>query len=172
MARVCIISQSHYPYDSRVSRQARALVRAGHEVDVICLQFEDQRFFERAEGVSVFRLPIGRLRGGKLRYLFEFAAFQLPATVLAGALHLRNRYEPERSLGAAPRRGFTLICHGTIEPNYGLDLVVRAVGLLRERIPSLRLEIWGDGTHRPAVEALTIELGLEDRVRFSGWVTM
>src|SRR6266851_2982263 len=92
MARVCIISHSHYPYDSRVSRQARALVRAGHEVDVICLQFKDQPFFDRAQGVSVFRLPIGRLRGGKLRYLFEFAAFQLAATVLAGALHLRNRY--------------------------------------------------------------------------------
>ena len=59
-----------------------------------------------------------------------------------------------------------------IEPNYGLDIVVRAVALLKEKIPGLRLEIWGDGTHRPAVEALTRELGLEDRVRFQGWVTM
>jgi len=274
MARVCIISHSHYPYDSRVSRQARALVLAGHEVDVICLKFEDQRFFDHADGVSVYHLPIGRLRGGKLRYLFEFAAFQLVATALAAALHLRHRYrvvettsvpdwlvfaaivpklfgarvlldlhecmpeygatkygvpldhpmvrvlsflerlsirfadfvttcteqmrerfvergapaakiavvlnsfdderfEPERHVRAAPGSdAFTLICHGTIEPNYGLDLVVRAVGLLRKRVPGLRLEIWGDGTHRPAVEALTRELDLVDRVHFSGWVTM
>jgi glycosyltransferase involved in cell wall biosynthesis len=274
MARVCIITHSHYPYDARVSRQARALVHAGHEVDIICLQYEDQPFFQHADGVSLYRLPIGRLRGGKLRYLFEFVLFQAAATALAGALHLRRRYRviettsvpdwlvfaalvpklfgarvlldlhecmpeygatkygvplehrmvrvlellerasigfadfvttcteqmrerfiergaraakidivlnsfdderfvPERYLREMSRGdGFTLICHGTIEPNYGLDLVVRAVDLLRERIPGLRLEIWGDGTHRPELEALTRELGLEERVRFSGFVTM
>jgi glycosyltransferase involved in cell wall biosynthesis len=274
MARFCIISHSHYPYDARVSRQARALVLAGHEVDIICLRYEDQPFVQRADGVTVYHIPLGRLRGGALRYLFEFVAFQLAATALAGALHLRRRYRvvettsvpdwlvfaaivpkllgarvlldlhecmpeygatkyglpmehrmvrilaflerisigfadfvttcteqmrerfiergapaekidvvlnsfdeerfaPERYLGAAPQNeGFTLVCHGTIEPNYGLDLVVRAVSLLKERIPGLRLEIWGGGTHEPEVKALTRELGLEDRVRFNGWVTM
>jgi glycosyltransferase involved in cell wall biosynthesis len=275
MARVCIISHSHYPYDARVSRQARALTLAGHDVDIICLRYEDQPLLQKADGVSVYHLPIGRLRGGKLRYLFEFFTFQLAATVLAGALHLRHRYDvvettsvpdwlvfaavipkllgarvlldlhecmpeygatkygvplehrmvrtlaflervsirfatfvttcteqmrerfiqrgapadkiavvvnsfdderfkPERYIGAPQNAAdtFTLICHGTIEPNYGLDLVVRAVGMLRDRIPELRLDIWGDGTHRPAVQALTRELGLEDRVRFTGWVTM
>ena len=275
MARVCIISHSHYPYDARVSRQARALVLAGHDVDIICLQYQDQPLFQKSDRVSVFHLPIGRLRGGKLRYLFEFFTFQLAATVLAGALHLRHRYDvvettsvpdwlvftaivpkllgarvlldlhecmpeygatkygvplehrmvrtlaflervsirfatfvttcteqmrerfiergapaskiavvvnsfdderfkPERYSGD-PRSAagtFTLICHGTVEPNYGLDLVIRAVGMLRDRIPELRLDIWGDGTHRPALEALTRELALEDRVRFVGWVTM
>lgn len=273
MARVCILSHSHYPYDARVSRQARALVRAGHDVDVICLQYEDQPFFRHEDGVSLYRLPIGRQRGGKLRYLFEFVVFQVATTALAAWLHLHHRYrvvettsvpdwlvfaaivpkifgarvlldlhecmpeygatkydvglehrmvrvlsfleqasirfadfvttcteqmrkrfvergapaekiavvlnsfdderfEPERYLRAAPRAdGFTLICHGTIEPNYGLDLIVRAVDRLKERIPGLRLEIWGGGTHLPAVEALTRELGLEDRVGFHGWVT-
>src|SRR5438477_4269437 len=92
MARICIISHSHYPYDARVSRQARALAQAGHEVDIICLRYEDQPFFQRSGGVSVYRLPIGRLRGGKLRYLFEFFVFQAATTALAGALHLRRRY--------------------------------------------------------------------------------
>ena len=274
MARVCIIGHSHYPYDARVSRQARALVLAGHEVDVICLKYEDQPLIQVGDGVCVYHLPIGRLRGGALRYLFEFVVFQLAATTLAAALHLRHRYSvvettsvpdwlvfaaivpkllgarvlldlhecmpeygatkygvpmahrmvrvltflervsigfadfvttcteqmrerfiergapaekiavvlnsfdeerfaPERYLREVPaNENFTLICHGTIEPNYGLDIVVRAVALLKEKIPGLRLEIWGDGTHRPAVEALTRELGLEDRVRFQGWVTM
>ena len=274
MARFCIISHSHYPYDARVSRQARTLVLAGHEVDIICLRYEDQPFVQRADGVSVYHIPLGRLRGGALRYLFEFVAFQLAATALAAALHLRRRYRvvettsvpdwlvfaaivpkllgarvlldlhecmpeygatkyglpmehrmvrvlaflerisigfadfvttcteqmrerfiergapaekiavvlnsfdeerfaPERYLRAAPENdGFTLVCHGTIEPNYGLDLVVRAVSMLKDRIPGLRLEIWGGGTHEPEVKALTRELGLEDRVRFNGWVTM
>ena len=89
--RVCVISHSHYPYDSRVSRQARALVQAGHDVDVICLRFEDQPFFERLEGVSVYHLPIGRLRGGALRYFFEFVSFQLAA---------RSKLECEEALTA------------------------------------------------------------------------
>jgi glycosyltransferase involved in cell wall biosynthesis len=274
MARICLISHSHYPYDSRVSREAHALVRAGHAVDIICLRFGDQPFVERADAVSVYRLPIGRRRGGVLRYIFEFVSFQTAATLLVGALHLRHRYRlvettsvPDwlvfasllpRMLGArvlldlhecmpeygatkygvslrhpivrflafleqasiryadfvitcteqmrerfiergAPdnkiavvlnsfdeeryepdayrrtargRDGFVLICHGTIEPNYGLDLVVRAVALLKERVPGLRLEIYGGGTHRPAVAALTRDLGLEDRVRFTGWIPM
>ena len=273
MARICIISHSHYPYDARVSRQARALAQAGHEVDIICLRYEDQPFFQRSGGVSVYRLPIGRLRGGKLRYLFEFFVFQAATTALAGALHLRRRYrvvettsvpdwlvfaaiipkllgaralldlhecmpeygatkyglgmdhrmvralaflervsigfadfvttcteqmrerfvergapaekiaviinsfdderfQPERFAAPTPQGDeFTLMCHGTVEPNYGLDIIVRAVAILRDRIPGLRLEVRGDGTHRPAVEALTRELGIEDRVRFSGWLT-
>jgi glycosyltransferase involved in cell wall biosynthesis len=274
MARVCIITHSHYPYDARVSRQARALVRAGHDVDVICLKYEDQPFHRVDDGVSVYRLPIGRLRGGKLRYLFEFVVFQAAATALAGVLHLRRRFSvvettsvpdwlvfaaivpkllgarvlldlhecmpeygatkygvplehrivrvltflerasirfadfvttcteqmrerfiergappekidvvlnsfdderftPERYLTEMPiSDSFTLICHGTIEPNYGLDLAIRAVGILRDRIPGLRLEIWGGGTHLPELEALTRELELEDRIVFNGWVTM
>src|SRR6185503_4176221 len=275
MDRVCIISHSHYPYDARIARQARALARAGHEVDILCLRYEKQPLHESRDGISVFRLPFGRLRGGKLRYFFEFVTFQLATTLLAGALHLRRGYrvvettsvpdwlvfaaivpkllgarvlldlhecmpeygatkygvplesrtvrvltllerasirfadfvttctepmrerfiergapadkvavvlnsfdeerfppEPYLTEAAAPGETFTLICHGTIEPNYGLDIIVRAIALLRERIPGLRLDVWGDGTHRPAVQELVAELGLEDRVRFSGWVTM
>ena len=79
-----------------------------------------------------------------------------------------ERFDPSRY--AAPKHksdDFLLISHGTIEENYGLDIVVRAVSLLRERIPGLRLEIYGEGTHRPTVEAVVKSLGLEDRVWFS-----
>jgi glycosyltransferase involved in cell wall biosynthesis len=78
-----------------------------------------------------------------------------------------NGYEPPRREGGH----FELICHGTIDENYGLDVVVRAVALLRDRIPGLHLGIYGDGTARSSVEALAKELGLEDRVSFSrGWL--
>jgi glycosyltransferase involved in cell wall biosynthesis len=272
MARICVISHSHYPWDSRVSREAHALAQAGHLVDVICLQFGDQPFLERAGAVSIYRFPFGRVRGGFLRYFFELATFQIAAMLLTGWLHLRHRYSvvettsvpdwlvfaalPAKLLGARvvldlhecmPEYGatkygltmrhplirvlsvmerasiafadfvitctepmrerfiergappekiavvlnsfdeerfdpddyprtraddgrFVLVHHGTIEPNYGLDIVVRAVALLKDEIPGLRIEIYGSGTHLPAVEALTRELGLEERVSFSGWL--
>jgi glycosyltransferase involved in cell wall biosynthesis len=269
MARICVISEWIYPMDARISREVRALVQQGHEVDVICTRWGNESHVEHAGRVSVYRLPIARRRGGALRYAFEFLTFQLAATLLVGLLHLRRRYDvveaaslPDwlvfsaivpRLLGARvlldlhecmPEYGatkydvplghpivrvltalerasigfadfvitcteqmrekfvergssadkiavvlnsfdeerfdptsyatkknegddFVLISHGTIEENYGLDIIVRAVGLLRERIPGLRLEIYGEGTHRPTVETLVKELGLEDRVWFS-----
>jgi glycosyltransferase involved in cell wall biosynthesis len=92
MARICVIRQWNFPNDPRVGRQVAALARAGHEVDVICVKFRDQPRFERMGRVTAYRVPIARKRGGGLRYLFEFAAFMVAATVLAAALHLRRRY--------------------------------------------------------------------------------
>jgi glycosyltransferase involved in cell wall biosynthesis len=63
----------------------------------------------------------------------------------------------------APRRPdrFTLICHGAIERSYGLDTLVRAAALLRDEIPGLRIEFYGDGTYRGELVRLGAELGLD-----------
>ena len=63
---------------------------------------------------------------------------------------------------------FTLICHGSVEARYGLDTVIRAVALLRDEIPELRVRIFGEGTELPALRRLASERGVEDRVWFSG----
>src|SRR5207302_2452292 len=81
-----------------------------------------------------------------------------PAEKIAVVLNSfdEERFAPERYLHAAPTsEGFTLICHGTIEPNYGLDLVVRAVALLEERCPGLRLGRGDGGPHDAHREPLT-----------------
>jgi glycosyltransferase involved in cell wall biosynthesis len=72
----------------------------------------------------------------------------------------------------APRRPgrFTVLCHGAIEVSYGIDTLIRAAALLRDHIPELRVEIFGDGTYRSQVHALSDELGLDGSVRMSdGW---
>jgi glycosyltransferase involved in cell wall biosynthesis len=68
-----------------------------------------------------------------------------------------------------PRRAdrFTLICHGAIEQSYGLDTMLRAAALLRDHIPGLRIEIFGEGTYRPELERLGRELDLDGAVHFS-----
>jgi len=74
-----------------------------------------------------------------------------------------HHYPRTRSLGDP----FVLVCHGTVDENYGLDVAIRAVALLRPRIPHLRLEIYGDGTHRASLMALAREMGLGEVVWFS-----
>lgn len=92
--------------------------------------------------------------------------------VILGSFGLRLGAGPVPPRTAARSPGFTLICHGTIEERYGLDTLVRAVALLEHEIPSLRLQIYGDGSYRAAVQALVRDLGLEPRVSFSnGWVS-
>src|SRR5213079_3791610 len=68
-------------------------LRAGHEVDVICATLPGEPRLERRGALTIHRLPIARRRAGLWRYLFEFVAFQILATVLAAALHLRRRYD-------------------------------------------------------------------------------
>jgi glycosyltransferase involved in cell wall biosynthesis len=275
MARIALIRQGHYPRDPRVSREVAALAQAGHDVDLICAFWPGQQRVERLGRVSIYRLPITRRRGSPPRYLFEFCAFHVAATLLAGALHLRHRYDliqvntipdslvfaallprlfgarvlldlhecmPEffvtkygvsarhpvaRLLGlieqmsirfadavitctepmrrrfvdrgaeqdkvtvilnssnedtfdperfpSSPRspEEFVLIFHGTLEERFGPDLAIRAVALLKEDIPGLRLKIFGDGTYRPTLESLIAQLGVERHVSFSkGYVPL
>ncbi|HEV8468130.1 MAG TPA: glycosyltransferase family 4 protein [Candidatus Limnocylindria bacterium] len=275
MARICVIRQGVYPYDARVTREVRSLLAAGHEVDLVCLQWGDLPRSERDGRLTVHRLAVERRHGGKLRYLLEYAAFFVAAALLVTRLHLRHRFDlvqvnslpdclvfaaavprllgarvlldlhecmPEffalkyrlsprhplvRLLGSCeqlsirfadaaitctepmrqrfvergapagkvgvvlnsfdderfdPRRyaaitrndgRFMLVFHGTIDHMYGLDLVIRAVAALRDRIPNLTLRIYGDGPRRASLEALATELDVADRVWFSrGWLPL
>jgi glycosyltransferase involved in cell wall biosynthesis len=62
----------------------------------------------------------------------------------------------------------TLICHGSVEPLYGLDTVVRAVARLSSELPGLTLKIYGDGGCLPSLRQLVEELGVGRHVYFSG----
>ncbi|MCP3858478.1 MAG: glycosyltransferase, partial [Phycisphaeraceae bacterium] len=52
----------------------------------------------------------------------------------------------------------------------GVDDLLRAVALLRGEMDDLRLVIAGTGQDQTALEALTRDLELEDRVSFVGWI--
>jgi glycosyltransferase involved in cell wall biosynthesis len=65
---------------------------------------------------------------------------------------------------------FTVIYHGTLTPHYGVALVVDAAGALSGRIPNLAVEIYGEGDALPALRERARRLGVEDVVRFSGYL--
>jgi glycosyltransferase involved in cell wall biosynthesis len=68
----------------------------------------------------------------------------------------------------APDADFVVICHGAVEERYGLDTAIRAIALLREDVPGLRLEVYGDGSCVESLGRLAAELGVAERVWFSG----
>jgi glycosyltransferase involved in cell wall biosynthesis len=54
--------------------------------------------------------------------------------------------------------------------NYGVQTVIRSIPLLVARIPNLELKIVGHGEYLDKLISLAHELGVEERVHFTGWV--
>ena len=89
---ICIVRHSFYPWELNVKREAEALLQDGFAVHVICLRDERELAWEEVNGVTVHRIPVGHRRGKILRYLFEYNAFFLLASVKLCVLHARHRF--------------------------------------------------------------------------------
>lgn len=85
--------------DSRVRRETRTLIEAGHEVTVICPGEKGQPRHEVVDGLHVFRYPTPSGGSGLVGLLIEYAAtlaWQLPLSVLVwvrrgfDVIHLAN----------------------------------------------------------------------------------
>ena len=63
-----------------------------------------------------------------------------------------------------------LISVGRLAPEKNWDTLLRAFAKIHEEHPKARLVLIGDGTGRPSLEELAAELGISDRVTFTGAV--
>jgi glycosyltransferase involved in cell wall biosynthesis len=69
--------------------------------------------------------------------------------------------------GSEPR----LLCIGRLIPIKGHLVLLRALAQARTRVPGVTLDLAGRGPLEPALKAYARELGLEDAVRFVGFVS-
>ncbi len=69
-----------------------------------------------------------------------------------------------RPLNLAP----TAVVAGRLTPEKGVDVVLKAVAAMSDRLPTLQLLIAGDGPQRKALQALAHDLGIADRVKLLG----
>ncbi|GJM41882.1 MAG: glycosyl transferase family 1 [Ardenticatenaceae bacterium] len=92
--RHCMIVHAYYPVgETRVQREALALIDAGYGVDVICLRQQDEAPRAEEDGVQIYRLPVRRHKGyGLFVQLLEYLMFLILATLRVSVLHLRQRY--------------------------------------------------------------------------------
>jgi len=92
--RAAVLLFSYYPADPRPLRAAETLAAEGVMIDLFCLQqsaVDPKR--EKINGVNVFRVPFSRQRGGKARYIRQYAAFIASAFVALVRRSLRQRYD-------------------------------------------------------------------------------
>ena len=82
---------------------------------------------------------------------------------------------PGESVNARPaasdHRPTVLSTRSLDSPLYNVEVIVRAMARVRERLPSARLVVAGEGRLRPQLEALAHRLGLGEAVRFAGFLS-
>jgi glycosyltransferase involved in cell wall biosynthesis len=78
-----------------------------------------------------------------------------------------ERLFPMRTPSLPEGDGFRVVYHGALLRRYGLETAVRAVAELRDRIPGITFEIYGDGDFRADLVRLIDELGLQGTVKLS-----
>ena len=61
-----------------------------------------------------------------------------------------------------------LLYVGRLVPCKGVDLLVKAVGSLKEK--GIMLDIVGDGPELPRLKSISAAMGLDDYIRFHGWI--
>ena len=102
---------------------------------------------------------------GLARYLQEVEGFD-GASFQVVHYGIEPDGAPRPYSGGVPR----LLCVGRLIPIKGHIVLLRAFAQARRRVPPLQLDIAGRGPLEPALRALAKELGVEDGVRFLGYV--
>jgi glycosyltransferase involved in cell wall biosynthesis len=93
MARVCMVAYTYYFTDSRIRREAEALVDRGDSVDVIALGKVGEERTRVLHGVTVMQPMVGRYRGASPgKYLINYCLFFIAAAARLAILHLRDPY--------------------------------------------------------------------------------
>ncbi len=71
-----------------------------------------------------------------------------------------------RASAAEDGQHFHLVLVSTIVKRYGIQTLIKAVPLLLKDIPELKIDIIGEGEHRPDLEQLARELGVDEVFEF------
>jgi glycosyltransferase involved in cell wall biosynthesis len=75
-------------------------------------------------------------------------------------------FSPSARNARPPDGVFLLLYHGTVAHRYGLDIAIRAIAQVADRVPA-HLLIHGNGDVLEELKALTRQLGVDDHVTFS-----
>jgi len=158
--RVCFVRHSYYPSELNVKREAEALVRAGYEVSVVCLRGDDEAPRERVGGVDVYRMPVKHKRGRILRYLYEYNAFFVLASIKVVSMHLSRRFDAIQ-INTMPDY---LVFVGLIPKMMGAKVVLH----MHEPVPELYGTMFPKPQHAPLIGMIRlaekVSLKFADRV--------
>ena len=81
-------------------------------------------------------------------------------------------FDPQLRERTGQRDDFTIVTHGLILERFGIQTLLDALPAVASHVPEVRVEIYGDGEFRAALEAQVARNGVADRVHFHGWLPL
>jgi glycosyltransferase involved in cell wall biosynthesis len=137
--RICIVRQQNF-YELPVRREAEAFRDEGFEVHVMLMAGADQPGGGEVDGVTIHRLPGRRVRGGALRYVWDYVAFLAAASVVLTWLHVKHPFDVIQ-VNTMP----DILVFSTLIPRL---LGAKVTVFMKEPVPELYETIYGNS--RPA----------------------
>jgi glycosyltransferase involved in cell wall biosynthesis len=129
-------------------------------------EFRENRGFAFADrtvgGLAHVHIAISR---GLARYLSDVEGFDETEFAI-----VHYGIVPGTDPGTGPDEP-RLLCIGRLIPIKGHVVLLRALALAREQAPEVTLSVAGRGPLEPALKAVAKELGVDDAVRFLGYVS-
>ena len=83
-----------------------------------------------------------------------------------------NLFNPSTYSSRCDSKAFVFLYPGSLSAHQGVDVAIRAMAAVKDRIPGGELHIYGDGPARPDLEELALSLNMEDRVKFFKGIPM
>jgi glycosyltransferase involved in cell wall biosynthesis len=122
------------------------------------IAWQERRCIRMADGVVSISRPLVALRQ-------QQGARQV--ALIPTGVNFQQFYKAHLNRESHPP---TLIFCGTLDMRWGIDLAIRALPLIREQIPEIRLLIVGDGPAEQELKGLVVSLGLDESAHFAGRV--
>lgn len=125
---------------------------------------EAEPFLRKAAGAVRFSMRRAAALAVPSGFLKDvFARFGMDARIVPNIIDL-GKFHP----GEAKPGDVHIVVARNLEPLYDIASGLRALALLRERHPAARMSVAGSGPERANLERLAGELGIADRVCFTG----
>lgn len=64
---------------------------------------------------------------------------------------------------------FLILSYGVVSEQRGIQYVIKAIGLIGDKIPNLKLVVLGDGSFMDALKALAVDVRVQNKIIFEGW---
>lgn len=159
----------------RVSRRAsqplvvRVQSRASSRARLVTKSEARARWIERIEGQALEQADLV-LPMGDFTRSYSLSQGARPARVVTLPFPVGWDGPLPDGLVAVTGDPMRVTCAARLQPEKGVDVLLRAIALVAEAFPGVVLDIAGNGPERPRLVALASELGISGNVRFRGWL--